>query len=239
MLSRLRIGYSLIQVARPVQKSSYCSSTKLASFHTSSPQRDLMEFFDHKDNWGAMEVKSGRSWRLEDLRLKSNEDLHKLWFVLLKERNMLLTMEYAANEEKELLPGAERIDKVKESMKNLEEVVRERNRAYWMLETGEKGPEAKKDPAETKGYYAGCYSTIEQVTAQYGRGVRKFLQRLEEEKRKDKLRAISRQKNHVLGLLKRFPNLDEEAVQAKYPDVDIAELRKHKRSRGHFDNNTA
>lgn len=58
---------------------------------------------------------------------------------MLKERNMLLTMEEECKEKVRLFPSPERIDKVEESMENLEAVVRERNRAYYQLETGETG----------------------------------------------------------------------------------------------------
>lgn len=50
---------------------------------------------------------------------------------------MLLTMEEAANREKELFPSPERIDKVEESMEKIETVVKERNKAYWELEVAE------------------------------------------------------------------------------------------------------
>lgn len=39
-----------------------------------------MEFFDDPKNWGEMEVKCGRAWTIDELRIKSNSDLHKLWY---------------------------------------------------------------------------------------------------------------------------------------------------------------
>lgn len=98
-----------------------------------------MQFFDDKKNWGQTEVKTGRSWTLDELRIKSNADLHQLWFVLLKEKNMLLTMEHECNEKVEVFPSPERLDKVEISMDRLETVVRERNKAYHLLETGTNG----------------------------------------------------------------------------------------------------
>lgn len=96
-----------------------------------------MNFFDEPKNWTASEIKTGRGWKIDELRIKSNEDLHRLWYILLKERNMLMTMEEAAKSAMENMPSPERIDKVEESMKNIEEVILERNRAYWELEVGD------------------------------------------------------------------------------------------------------
>ena len=89
-----------------------CIKITKKSFTTTASQRDLMEFFDHEKNWSKSTITHGRAWRLDELRIKSNIDLHKLWFVLLKERNMLLTMQHVYEKEHESFPNPERIAKV-------------------------------------------------------------------------------------------------------------------------------
>lgn len=57
----------------------------------------------------------GRAWKASELRLKSFEDLHKLWYVLLKERNVLATQREEAKRlgiTKELWTNAGRLKKV-------------------------------------------------------------------------------------------------------------------------------
>ncbi|CEF65771.1 39S ribosomal protein L47, mitochondrial [Strongyloides ratti] len=76
------------------------------------------EFFDEPKNWDLEDIprsrRPGREWTIDELRLKSNTDLHKLW----------------------PFPNDERNDRVKMSMENIEEVISERNNAFYELETG-------------------------------------------------------------------------------------------------------
>nr|AEE61946.1 unknown [Dendroctonus ponderosae] len=214
---------------------------------TSSPRRDLMEFFDDKKNWGEHEVKCGRSWKVEEMRLKSNTDLHKLWYVLLKERNMLLTMEQEAAEQMKLFPNPERLDKVEESMENLETVVRERNKAYHELETGETGERPGKletNPLGLKSYrklreyflpkhmnkhWLENAKTLENYT-EVNQFLLKYREKIYLAKRRERVRNF----NHVIGLLNRFPNMDMEALKEKYPDVDIEKAKRSRKYGGHF-----
>lgn len=48
--------------------------------------------------------------------------------------------------------------------------------------------------------------------------------------------CCSRERNHVIGLMKRFPNLDLEAVKQQFPSTDIDKIRYNKKTRGHREN---
>jgi ribosomal protein L29 len=70
------------------------------------------------------------AWKAEQLRLKSYEDLRKLWFVLLKEKNMLYTYKELCRQQQEEMENPERIWKVKKSMARLLTVLNERKHEY-------------------------------------------------------------------------------------------------------------
>ncbi|XP_072539103.1 large ribosomal subunit protein uL29m [Salminus brasiliensis] len=126
-----RQNYDSFRFSRPLQ---------CRLLHSSSSRWGLDEFFDLPENWGESNVKSGAPWTAKQLRAKSNEDLHKLWYVLLKEKNMLLTTEQEAKRQRVQMPSPERIKKIERSMRRLDTVVTEREDALRLLQTGqEKG----------------------------------------------------------------------------------------------------
>lgn len=80
---------------------------------------------------GAGALRTGRAWRASELRLKSFEDLQKLWHVLLKERAILLSeREWCRTNRRHWENGASNLYKVKRSMARLQAVVGERARAF-------------------------------------------------------------------------------------------------------------
>nr|XP_021188381.2 39S ribosomal protein L47, mitochondrial [Helicoverpa armigera] len=217
--------------------------------HTTNPSYDLMEFFDDKKNWNETNIRVGRAWKLDELRIKSNTDLHKLWYVLLKERNMLYTMEHECKNKMRLFPNPERIDKVQESMDHIETVIRERNVAYYKLETGETGERPVEDVVNLFGlpdkhekseYHIPQFMNKRWVRPYLENGfitsaaVKKFYRLYKEKEYNTARKARNRDFNHVQHLLKRFPDLDMEKLKAEYPNVDIEKAKRSKKARGHF-----
>ncbi|BGO95612.1 hypothetical protein NBRC10512_006780 [Rhodotorula toruloides] len=76
---------------------------------------------------------SGRAWKTEELRIKSFEDLHKLWYILLRERNVLLTQKEEARRVRIDLRGFsmvhENLHKCRKSMARIKGVLAERRNA--------------------------------------------------------------------------------------------------------------
>ncbi|OXB54838.1 hypothetical protein ASZ78_016451 [Callipepla squamata] len=131
-------GSALSPCRRSVPRSGPLCRARL--LHATLPQRGLEEFFDDPKNWGEKTVKSGDAWNIKQLRAKSSQDLHKLWYVLLKEKNMLLTLEQESKRQLKPMPSPERLEKVQKSMKNIDLVVREREIALRLLQTGHEKP---------------------------------------------------------------------------------------------------
>eukprot|EP00930_Biecheleria_cincta_P075049 TRINITY_DN62245_c0_g1_i1.p1 TRINITY_DN62245_c0_g1~~TRINITY_DN62245_c0_g1_i1.p1 ORF type:complete len:247 (-),score=52.10 TRINITY_DN62245_c0_g1_i1:60-767(-) len=71
-------------------------------------------------------AKTGDPWPAVLLRLKSFEDMHKLWYVLLKEKNFLLAEQHEARQQRIRWKNHGRLKKVKLSMKRILTVITRR-----------------------------------------------------------------------------------------------------------------
>ncbi|CAO3635950.1 unnamed protein product [Cunninghamella echinulata] len=97
--------------------------------NTTKSTTGLNQFFEN----GKLYQNKCRAWKASELRLKSFEDLHKLWYVLLKERNLLATQQEEASRLKlhcSVWSNRGRVKKCQKSMARIKFVLNERQRAY-------------------------------------------------------------------------------------------------------------
>ncbi|KAL4366711.1 hypothetical protein GQ457_05G034230 [Hibiscus cannabinus] len=99
------------------------SESSAAAAAASNP---LEQFFEADKNPDDQKPVYGRSWKASELRLKSWDDLHKLWYVLLKEKNMLMTQRQMLHAQNLRFPNPERVPKVRKSMCRIKQVLTER-----------------------------------------------------------------------------------------------------------------
>ncbi|XP_021888293.1 39S ribosomal protein L47, mitochondrial-like [Carica papaya] len=108
-------------------KSESFAATGAATSTVRAGHNPLEEFFEaDRSQDEEKSVLYGRSWKASELRLKSWDDLHKLWYVLLKEKNMLMTQYQMLHSQNLRFPNPERIPKVRKSMCRIKHVLTER-----------------------------------------------------------------------------------------------------------------
>lgn len=104
------------------------------SLHPNQSQAKLdsqrgVEMFLDMDN-GAGVRRTGRAWKASELRLKSFDDLHRLWYILVIERNVLLTERaWCKTNGRHWSNGMSNLYKVRHSMARVKAVIAERVRA--------------------------------------------------------------------------------------------------------------
>ncbi|KAJ1877977.1 54S ribosomal protein L4 mitochondrial [Coemansia sp. RSA 1722] len=95
--------------------------------------RGLEEFFEKGQRLPEKMDPTGRAWAASELRQKSWEDLQKLWYVILKERNVLASQAEECRRlsvPSQFFSNKARIIKCKKSMARIKTVLNERQIAW-------------------------------------------------------------------------------------------------------------
>jgi large subunit ribosomal protein L47 len=124
----LAASSSAAKIKQPSTITTPFSSSLLLRPLSSYAKSPLDAFRDPVDRNTRGSEPVGRSWSAKELRRKSYEDLHKLWYVLYKERNMLLTEQQLSRRRQLIFPQPERMKKVQKSMGAIKQVLGERKR---------------------------------------------------------------------------------------------------------------
>lgn len=103
-------------VASGIKRGWCLSKGNNSFFHTTPRLYGLEEFFEGGQALPVIDLAAkptmGRAWSANELRLKSFDDLHKLWFVILKELNLLATQKAETARVGQRFFGQSRVRKV-------------------------------------------------------------------------------------------------------------------------------
>ncbi|KAG5518528.1 hypothetical protein PMAC_002924 [Pneumocystis sp. 'macacae'] len=124
------------------QSSHHLEQQKNQDLPKINPNHGLWDFFRDSEDFPSKkevlstpknDMKHGRAWMASELRLKSFEDLHRLWYLCLKERNIIATQRHE-RQRLRIFTGIEEAVKrdrqVRLTMARLKFVLNERIRAW-------------------------------------------------------------------------------------------------------------
>ncbi|KAJ3145896.1 39S ribosomal protein L47, mitochondrial [Geranomyces variabilis] len=97
-------------------------------------RRGLEDFFEEslgRWSWNEEEVPTGRAWLAAELRTKSFEDLHCLWWTCIKEQNRLYSQKEESRRFNIFFPHRQRLNECKLTMKRIKLVLWERRIAWF------------------------------------------------------------------------------------------------------------
>ncbi|XP_027173508.1 39S ribosomal protein L47, mitochondrial-like [Coffea eugenioides] len=120
------IGRALFAAVK-ADTSSASSAAAAAASTARTKHNPLEDFFEaDRSSDDDKPVVYGRGWKASELCLKSWDDPQKLWFVLLKEKNMLMTQRQMLHAQNLRFANPEHISKVRKSMCRIKHVLTER-----------------------------------------------------------------------------------------------------------------
>ena len=123
----MSINWHYFRKGAPTITSAKGRMKELAMYAQAANPKDINAFSAMNDDM-RKDAKNGRAWRAEELRLKGHDDLHKLWYVMLKEKNKLKSDFLMSKQLGQMYFGRNDLKKVKLSMARLLTIVNERKR---------------------------------------------------------------------------------------------------------------
>jgi len=206
------------------------SPLSVANHQQAAPTRGIEEFFDDqlktnieefsKSNGqvAAKPVMTGKPWSTVDLKKKSFDDLHKLWFVLLKERNLLITESLRLKTQPELIKEFRlntRQKKVRKSMARIKGLLELRKHEYHRY-LGLKTLKEMKDAGEPiprearKKLLVPCNLNEEQ---KYKRRLRTFTMTYKNRYKHQLLKKLQHESNKLGKRFDQRPRISEQALE--------------------------